>query len=73
MKPFYNSEFVTLYCGDCKETLKAIPDKSIHCCVTSPPFWGLRSYLPDRVTPKADCPKWVIEELAGKGIYPVDT
>src|SRR5205823_1352932 len=21
-------------------------DKSVHCCVCSPPYWGLRSYLP---------------------------
>ena len=21
-----------------------LPDKSIHCCVTSPPYWGLRKY-----------------------------
>ena len=32
--------------GDCRETLKTIADGSVHCCVTSPPYWGLRSYLP---------------------------
>src|SRR3972149_3656272 len=21
-----------------------LPDKSVHCCVTSPPYWGLRKY-----------------------------
>ena len=30
--------------GDCRKTLKELPDKSIHCVVTSPPYWGLRSY-----------------------------
>lgn len=30
--------------GDCREMLKTLPDKSIHCCVTSPPYYGLRSY-----------------------------
>ena len=30
--------------GDCLVTLKQIPDQSIHCCVTSPPYWGLRDY-----------------------------
>ena len=30
--------------GDCRETLKALPDCSVHCCVTSPPYWGLRDY-----------------------------
>lgn len=33
--------------GDCREVLRSLPDESVHCCVTSPPYWGLRSYLPD--------------------------
>ena len=33
-----------LLVGDCKETLKTLNDKSVHCCVTSPPYYGLRSY-----------------------------
>lgn len=33
--------------GDCREVLRTLPDESVHCCVTSPPYWGLRSYLPD--------------------------
>lgn len=32
--------------GDCREVLKTLPSDSVHCCVTSPPYWGLRSYLP---------------------------
>lgn len=30
--------------GDCRATLKALPDESVHCVVTSPPYWGLRDY-----------------------------
>ena len=30
--------------GDCRKTLKQIPDKSVDCCVTSPPYYGLRDY-----------------------------
>ena len=30
--------------GDVREMLKAMPDESVHCCVTSPPYWGLRDY-----------------------------
>jgi DNA modification methylase len=30
--------------GDCIEGLRALPDASVHCCVTSPPYWGLRDY-----------------------------
>ena len=33
--------------GDCREMLAFIPDDLVQCCVTSPPYFGLRSYLPD--------------------------
>ena len=33
--------------GDCREVLRTLPDASVHCCVTSPPYWGLRSYKGD--------------------------
>jgi DNA modification methylase len=26
------------------EVLRTLPPESIHCCVTSPPYWGLRDY-----------------------------
>src|SRR5712691_9146283 len=30
--------------GDAVEVLKMMPDASVHCCVTSPPYWGLRDH-----------------------------
>lgn len=30
--------------GDCREVLATLPDASVQCCVTSPPYWGLRDY-----------------------------
>lgn len=33
--------------GDVRETLKQIPDESIQCVVTSPPYYGLRNYNVD--------------------------
>ena len=33
-----------LLVGDCVESMKALPDQSINCCVTSPPYFGLRDY-----------------------------
>ena len=33
--------------GDCLQTLKTLPDQSVHCCVTSPPYFGLRDYGQD--------------------------
>lgn len=29
---------------DCREGLKLLPDNSVDCCVTSPPYFGLRDY-----------------------------
>lgn len=30
--------------GDCFEILKTLPDESVDCCITSPPYYGLRDY-----------------------------
>jgi DNA modification methylase len=30
--------------GDVREQLATLPDASVQCCVTSPPYWGLRDY-----------------------------
>lgn len=30
--------------GDCREMLATLPDASVQCCVTSPPYFGLRDY-----------------------------
>lgn len=35
---------VKILIGDWIEQLKTLPDQSVHCCVTSPPYWGLRDY-----------------------------
>jgi len=32
------------YNYNCLEGLKLLPDFSVDCCVTSPPYWGLRDY-----------------------------
>jgi len=37
-------ELNKIYNMDCMEGLKQLPDNSINCCVTSPPYWGLRDY-----------------------------
>ena len=35
---------VRVITGDCRDVLAALPDKSVHCVVTSPPYWRLRDY-----------------------------
>jgi len=34
----------TILVGDCREQLATLPAQSVHCVVTSPPYWGLRDY-----------------------------
>jgi DNA modification methylase len=36
---------VSILIGDVRDRLRSLPDESVHCVVTSPPYWGLRSYL----------------------------
>ena len=33
-----------LYRGDCLTSLRRLPSGGVRCCVTSPPYWGLRDY-----------------------------
>lgn len=35
---------VRIMVGDALDSLKTLPDESVQCCVTSPPYWGLRDY-----------------------------
>jgi len=44
MNAYVNDPDFTLYVGDVRDVLPELPDESVHCCVTSPPYWGLRDY-----------------------------
>src|ERR1051326_5488881 len=35
-----------IHVGDTVPWLKTLPERSVRCCVTSPPYYGLRDYLP---------------------------
>lgn len=35
---------IKILIGDVREQLRTLAADSIHCCVTSPPYWGLRDY-----------------------------
>jgi DNA modification methylase len=35
---------ITILTGDNRKLLSTLPDESVQCCVTSPPYWGLRDY-----------------------------
>jgi DNA modification methylase len=38
------SDRLTILAGDVLAKLRELPDGSVQCCVTSPPYWGLRDY-----------------------------
>jgi site-specific DNA-methyltransferase (cytosine-N4-specific) len=42
--PYFQDNVVTLYTGNTTDVLTDMPDSSVHCVVTSPPYWGLRDY-----------------------------
>ncbi len=44
MSIHYSDEHVTLHHGDCLDVLAGLPDGSVDCIVTSPPYFGLRDY-----------------------------
>ena len=43
---------------------KQLPEKSIHCCVTSPPYWGLRDYEAEGQLGLEETPEEFIEKMA---------
>lgn len=44
MTIYYQDDHVTLHHGDCLDVLASLPDESVDCIVTSPPYFGLRDY-----------------------------
>jgi len=52
---------VRILYGDCVDVLRALPDASVHCCVTSPPYFGLRDYD----VPPTDWPEVTFVPMAG--------
>lgn len=44
MKPLENNNKYKLIQGDCLSVLKEMDRESVNCIITSPPYWGMRSY-----------------------------
>lgn len=44
MSPYYADDQIELWHGDAIETLRQLAADSVDCCVTSPPYFGLRDY-----------------------------
>jgi len=66
-----------IYQGDALEVLRTLPDESVHCVVTSPPYWGLRDYGVDGQLGLEECvdcgwhgtPASFREILASPGVW----
>jgi DNA modification methylase len=58
--------------GDCLDVLATLPERSVQTCITSPPYFGLRSYDDDavRIDPTLNDGQrsWLIAELERRGI-----
>lgn len=49
-----------IHVGDALTVLRTLPDSSVHCCVTSPPYWNLRDYNVDgQIGLEASVDDWV--------------
>lgn len=52
-----------IICGDCLAAIKTMPSESVHCCVTSPPYYGLRDYGVDGQIGLEQSPEEYIQKL----------
>ena len=49
--------------GDCIEMMKTLPDQSVNCCVTSPPYFGLRDYGHDGQIGLEETPEAFVQKM----------
>ena len=52
-----------IYQGDSLAILKTLPDNVIDCCITSPPYWGLRDYCVEGQIGLETSPVYFIQKL----------
>ena len=58
---------VKIICANARDALAAMPEGSVHACITSPPYWGLRDYgLEPVVWGDADCEHEWGEQIQGR-------
>lgn len=56
---------IKILVGDNQQTLKTLPDQSVNCVVTSPPYFGLRDYGHDGQIGLEPTPEAYVAELVG--------
>jgi DNA modification methylase len=54
---------ISILHGDCLDILRGLPEQSVHCCITSPPYWGLRDYGASGQVGREETPEAYVETL----------
>ena len=60
---YHQSPHHVLLHGDCLHMLRVIPSQSVNCCVTSPPYFGLRDYGVDGQIGFESTPEAFVQKL----------
>lgn len=58
---------VKILVGDCRDVLKTLPDESVHCVVTSPPYFRQRDYGADGQIGQEETPADLADALCDVG------
>ncbi len=54
-----------VYVGDASRVLRDLPERQYRCCVTSPPYWGLRDYgVPGQIGAEESIDEFVVRLVA---------
>jgi site-specific DNA-methyltransferase (cytosine-N4-specific) len=62
---FYSENGIDIFLGDTRRKLADFADNSFQCCVTSPPYWGLRDYdYPDQIGAEATIEEYIAHLVA---------
>jgi DNA modification methylase len=61
--PLFADDWLTVFQGDCRTVLEAMAAESVHCVVTSPPYWGLRDYGNDGQLGLEPTPELYVEHM----------
>ncbi|MBU1910534.1 MAG: site-specific DNA-methyltransferase, partial [Verrucomicrobia bacterium] len=63
VREVYNRNDIRIIQGDSRQALESFPDNTFQCCITSPPYWGLRDYgIPGQIGAE-DVPDQYIADL----------
>jgi DNA modification methylase len=54
---------LTILNADCIAALKTLPDNSVHCVVTSPPYYGLRNYKVEGQIGLEETPQQYVDKM----------